>query len=184
MAIDGLYVSGYFLNSDASMLTSYEDELKEKGVCLKVRNLSNSLMQASFDFVDFEIIAITYEVLQQFFVSGGYDLTKYFFKKLWCDITKRSKFNIPFTISIEGIPTKNGTETIKCKTLGYLSDEEKQKVIDKTFSLAYQIENHQYHLMEKDQYYDALNGHLFKYDSTDEELHEMDIEAELKKKSE
>ena len=38
--------------------------------------------------------------------------------------------------------------------------------------------------MEKNQYYAALNGHLFRYDLSDEELHEIDIGAEVKKKSE
>lgn len=38
--------------------------------------------------------------------------------------------------------------------------------------------------MEKNQYYVALSGHLFRYDLSDEELHEIDIVAEVKKKSE
>ena len=54
---------------------------------------------------------------------------------------------------------------------------------DKAFSLASQIEKHQYKLMEKNQYYNALGGHLFRYDSAREELHEIDIEVELKKRS-
>ena len=142
------------------------------------------MMQSAFDFADFELIAVAYEVLQQFILNGGYDVTKYFFKKLWWNITKNRESNIPFTISIEGIPTTNGTETIKCKTQGQLSDEQKDKVLDKTFSLASQIEMHQYQLMEKNQYYAALGGHLFRYDLSDEELHEIDIDAEVKKKSE
>ena len=117
-------------------------------------------------------------------LTAGYDVTKYFFKKLWWNITKNRESNIPFTISIEGIPTANGSETIKCKTQGQLSDEQKEKVLDKTFSLASQIEKHQYQLMEKNQYYAALSGHLFRYDLSDEELHEIDIVAEVKKKSE
>ena len=142
------------------------------------------MIQSAFDFADFELIAVAYEVLQQFILNGGYDVAKYFFKKLWWDITKNRESNIPFTISIEGILTENGTETIKCKTQGQLSDEQKEKVLDKTFSLASQIEKHQYQLMEKNQYYAALNGHLFRYDLSDEELHEIDIGAEVKKKSE
>ena len=146
--------------------------------------LPNTIMQSAFDFADFELIAVAYEVLQQFILNGGYDVTKYFFKKLWWNITKNRESNIPFTISIEGIPTTNGSETIKCKTQGQLSDEQKEKVLDKTFSLASQIEKHQYQLMEKNQYYAALSGHLFRYDLSDEELHEIDIVAEVKKKSE
>ena len=49
--------------------------------------------------------------------------------------------------------------------------------IEKTCSLASQIEKHQYQLMEKNHYYNALGGHLFRYDLIDEELHKIDIEA-------
>ncbi len=183
MALDGIYISGYFTDDDNTMLKQYEDELRSKGVPLHIRNLSGTIMQASFDFVDVEVIAIAYSVLQQFIINGGYDITKYFLKKLWFNITKDRESNIPFTISIEGIPTTNGAETIKCKTLGKISDEDKDKILEKTFDLASQIENHQYQLMNKNQFYNALNGHVFKYDNNDESLHEVDVEKELRKRS-
>ena len=181
MAVDGLYISGYFSEDDKPMIAAYADELKAKDVRFYVRNLSGTIMHAAFDFADFEVMAITYGVLQQFIINGGYDATKYFFKKLWWNITKDRKSNLPFTISIEGIPTKNGIETVKCKIQGQMSDDEKEMVIDKTFLLASQIEMHQYQLMERSQYYNALDGHLFRYDSNSKELYEVDIKAELQK---
>lgn len=133
MALDGLYISAYFTDDDDSMLAQYAEELQAKGVPLYVRNLSGTMMQSAFDFADFEVIAVAYEVLRQFIINGGYDITKYYFKKLWWNITKGKESNIPFTISIEGIPTLNGTETIKCKTQGQMSDEDRDKVLEKNF---------------------------------------------------
>ena len=184
MTLDGLYISGYFSDQDKAMLDCYADELESKSVPFYVRNLSNTTILAAFDYVDFEIISIAYEVLHQFIISGGYDLTKFFFKRLWWNITKGRESDTPFTISIEGIPTVTGPTTIKCKTEGRFSDQDKDKALDKTFTLAFQIENHQYQLMEKNQYYDALGGHLFRYDADNEELHEIDVAEELKKKTE
>lgn len=183
MAIDGLYVSGYFTDDDRHMLNTYAEVFSEKGICLSVRNLTGTIMQAAPDFMDTELIAIGYGVLQQFILNGGYDITKYFFIKLWHDITKGHKSNAPFTITIDGIPTANGPETIKCKVQGCLSAKGKDKVVDKAFTLASQVENHQYILRQKNQYYNALNGHLFSYNSVDEQLHEIDIEAELRKRT-
>ena len=81
MAMDGLYISGYFSDDDKLMLDNYADELHSKNVPFYVRNLSDTIMQSAFDFADFELIAVAYEVLQQFILNGGYDVTKYFFKK-------------------------------------------------------------------------------------------------------
>lgn len=184
MPLDGLYISGYFADSDKAMLDQYAEELRSKSIPLYVRNLTGAMLQSAFDFTDFEMIAIGYEVLKQFVINGGYDITKCFIKKLWSDIAKGSNSNVPFTISIEGIPSENGAETIKCKIEGRLSDEEKARIIDKTLELASQVEKHQYRLMKKHKYFDALNGHIFNYDVESGELCEVDIEQELKKKSE
>lgn len=183
MALDGLYISGYFTDDDAPMLNAYEDVLKEKGVHLYVRNLSGVVLNASLDLFDIEAIVIAYNVLQQFIISGGYDITKYFIKKLWWNIAKMRESKAPFTIAVEGIPYLDGTETIKCKIEGDMSDENKEMVIEKTFALVSQIEKHQYQLMGKSRYYNAVGGHIFKYDPKDEQFHEMDIEEELRRKT-
>lgn len=122
-------------------------------------------------------------MLQQIIISGGYDITKYFIKKLWSNIVKIRKSKVPFTISIEGIPYFDGIETIKCKIDGDMSDENKEKVIEKTIALASQIEKHQYQLRAKSRYYDELGGYIFKYDMTDEQFYEMNIEEELRRKT-
>jgi len=183
MAINGIYISGLFSDHDREMLDTYAAELSSKGIPFYVRNLTGSMLQSALDFTDYEVLAIAYEVLKQFLVSGGYDITKHYLKLLWKRITKDRYCNVPFTISIEGIPTPNGKRTIKCKITDSLSDEEKEKVLDKTFALASQIENHQYQLMEKNQYYSALGGHLFKYNSQSSTLSEIDVLEEIKKKT-
>ena len=73
MAMDGLYISGYFSDDDKLMLDNYADELNSENVSFYVRNLSDTIMQSAFDFADFELIAVAYEVLQQFVLNGGYD---------------------------------------------------------------------------------------------------------------
>ena len=73
MAMDGLYISGYFSDDDKLMLDNYADELHSENVSFYVRNLSDTIMQSAFDFADIELIAVAYEVLQQFVLNGGYD---------------------------------------------------------------------------------------------------------------
>ena len=91
---------------------------------------------------------------------------------------------MPFTLSISGIPSITGTENIKCKISGPLSDDAKEIAILKGYELASKIEEHQYQLLEKDIYYTAVNAHLFRYDSERETYSEMDIAAEVRKKQE
>lgn len=180
MGLEGIYISGYFREEDYNILDDYANELNSKDINFYVRNLSGTIMQAAFDFADFELIAISYTVLQQFILNGGYDLTKYFFLKLWRFIKKDRKNKIPFTISIERIPTQNGFENIKCKIDGEISDDMKIKAIEKTFELASQVENHQFQLLDNTKF-KALEGHLFIYDSANNTISEMDIEKEIKK---
>lgn len=181
MGLDGIYISGYFEEEDYNILDDYANELNSKNIPFYVRNLSGTIMQAAFDFANFELIAISYTVLQQFILNGGYDLTKYFFLKLWRFIKKDHQNKIPFTISIEGIPTINGSENIKCKIDGQISDDIKMKAIEKTFELASQIENNQIQILSKGRDYYTLEGHLFRYDSENNTFSKINIEDEAKK---
>lgn len=181
MACDGIYISGYFLEEEKEYIQEISEELHSREIPLYVRNLSGQLIQAAFDFADFELIQIGYTVLKSFLLSGGYDIVKLCFMRLWMLISKGHGSNRPFTISIEGIPTVNGPETIKCKIKGCPTDKMKNDILDKTFSLAAQIENHQFQLLERSPYYTALEGHLFTYDTDIGELVEMDIAKEVQK---
>lgn len=179
MGLDGIYISGYFKKEDYNILDDYANQLHSKKIPFYVQNLYGTMMQSAFDFADFEFIAISYTVLQQFILNGGYDLTKYFFLKLWRFIKKDNQNKIPFTISIERIPTKNGYENIKCKINGQISDDIKMKAIEKTFELASQVENNQ--ILSKDRDYYALEGHLFRYNSENNTFSKINIEDEVKK---
>ena len=99
MAINGIYISGLFSDHDREMLDTYAAELSSKGIPFYVRNLTGSMLQSALDFTDYEVLAIAYEVLKQFLVSGGYDITKHYLKLLWKRITKDRYCNVPFTIS-------------------------------------------------------------------------------------
>lgn len=180
MAFDGIYISGYFIDEDNSVLDNYAKELHAKGVPLYVRNISGSIM-AAMDFADIEVIQIAYTVLQHFMLNGGYDLAKAFVVKLWEFITKGRSGKHPFTITIEGIPTKNGPETIKCKISGPMTKAMMNTAVTQTFSLASQIENHQYQLLARSRYYPAINGHLFRYNAESEEFSEVDLVEEIKR---
>ncbi len=165
MAIDGIYISRYFTDEDCLVLGNFEKGLHDRGCRLYVRNLSGTIMHSAFDFADLELIGIAYSVLRAFMMSGSYDLAKHFFLCLWRFITKDRQSDIPFTLSIEGIPTVSGSENINCKISGSLPDDLREKALEKTFALASQIESHQLQLLERSRYYDALNAHLFTYAS-------------------
>ncbi len=88
-------------------------------------------MQTALDFIVYEFITVSYAVLQQFLISGGYDLAKHFFLKLWEFITNDYHRKVPFTISINGIPIENGSEPIKCKIDEQITDDMKRKLVKK-----------------------------------------------------
>lgn len=180
--MNGIYISGYFTEEDRHEIGVCVRELQEKGITLQVRNLAGTLVHAAFDFADFELVAVAYPLLREFLINGGYDIAKHYILKLWELITKGHNSKPPFTLSVEGIPTTNGPETIKVKASGHLSKEEKEKIVDKTFDLAKQIEDHQYQLMQRNNL-TVLNGRLFMYKSETETVEEFDIYEEIKKRS-
>lgn len=176
-----LYVAGYFDDERTRELTEYAKKLEKENVILSSHNLSDEMYQSVFDFMDLEKISFGYEVVRTFIYSGAYDVFKYWILKLWNILQNKDISLCPFTIEIKGIPTLNGTDNIKCKITGELSEEQKTDVIDKTFALTKQITDNQFQLMEKSVYYDAFNAHIFKYDLQKKEYVEMDILKEVEK---
>lgn len=176
-----IYVAGYFDDKCKNKLAEYATKLKNENVILSSHNLSGELYQSVFDFMDLEKIGFGYELVRTFIYSGAYDVLKYWILKLWHLLQNKESSPCSFTIEIEGIPTINGTENIKCKITGELSEEQKTDVIDKTFALTQKITDNQFQLMERSIYYDAFNAHVFKYDLHKDEYIEMDIPKEVER---
>lgn len=179
-----IYISGYFSAEDHRLLDKFRVELDKAGAQLRCRDLTGSMMQSALDFIDIDMVEIGWEFIKSIAFAGSFELIKYWIRKLWKLITKDRARYVPFTFSITGIPSITGTENIKCKISGPLSDEAKELAIQKGFELAYQVEQHQFELLEKDIYYPAFNAHLFRYDPEREAYDEIDIAAEVKKKQE
>lgn len=177
-----IYISGYFSDEDYSTLDEIKEELNKANIQLHCRNLSGTIMHSALDFIDIDMVEFGWDFIQAMIFSGSFELLKLIVKKLWKLITKDRNTPIPFTVSISGIPSITGTENIKCKISGLLSDEAKEIAIHKGFELASQVEKHQFELLEKDIYYPAFNAHLFRYDPERETYDEIDIAAEVKKK--
>lgn len=176
-----IYISGYFSDEDHSTLDEIKEELNKANIQLHCRNLSGTIMHSALDFIDIDMVALGWEFVQAMAFSGSFELLKLIVKKLWKLISKDRNTPVPFTFSISGIPSITGTENIKCKISGPLSDEAKEIAIQKGFELASQIEKHQFELLERDLYYPAVNAHLFRYDSVKTSYDEIDISAEVKK---
>lgn len=179
---DSIFISGYFGDSDQSQLNECRAELENHKISLQIRNLHGVIMHSALDFADFEVIALSYELIKSLCYSGCYDFLKHTVIKLWDTIAENSSNKAPFTIDIEGIPTVNGMENVKCKILGRLSRKEKEIALEKTYELAARIESHQFELLKRSQYYNAFNAHVFSYDSQECSYTEMDIDEEVRKK--
>lgn len=176
-----IYISGYFSDEEHSTLNGVKEELNKANIQLHCRNLSGTIMHSAPDFIDIDMVELGWEFLQAMIFSGSFEVLKLIVKKLWKLVTKDRNTPIPFTFSISGIPSITGTENIKCKISGPLSDEAKELAIHKGFELAAQVEKHQFELLERDLYYPAVNAHLFRYDPVREVYEEIDIAQEVKK---
>lgn len=178
-----IYVAGFFCDEDKTSLDELYKELREDDISLIGRNLSGGIYNSALDFADLEVIAFSFELLKNFIISGGYDVLKHYILRFWKIIQKDRSGKVPFTISIEGIPTLNGTENVKCKISGLLSKNQKEQAVIKTFELAKQIEAHQYELLKRSQYYNVFNAHIFSFDPETDSMSEIDIEKEIIKKT-
>ena len=176
-----IYISGYFSDEEHSTLNGVKEELNKANIQLHCRNLSGTIMHSAPDFIDIDMVELGWEFLQAMIFSGSFEVLKLIVKKLWKLVTKDRNTPVPFTFSISGIPSITGTENIKCKISGPLSDEAKELAIHKGFELAAQVEKHQFELLERDLYYPAVNAHLFRYDPVREVYEEIDIAQEVKK---
>ena len=136
-----IYISGYFSDEDYSTLDEIKEELNKANIQLQCRNLSGTIMHSALDFIDIDMVELGWDFIQAMIFSGSFELLKLIVKKLWKLITKDRNTPVPFTFSISGIPSITGTENIKCKISGPLSDEAKEIAIQKGFELASQIEN-------------------------------------------
>ena len=173
-----IYIRGYFFDKDRPILKEYVKELKTYNVELYIENLKGMFLNASLDFVPLEIIAISFEFIKSFVFSGSYDIIKRYIINLW-NLAKKEYDYVPFTIRIGGIPTENGEETIGCQFSEPLSDELKALAINRAFDLASQIEQHQFELLTKSRYYDAVGGHIFSYEKGDGSFSEIDVDKEV-----
>ena len=183
MKVPDIYISGFFTDDDINEISAIEAEINKRGITLGKRNLTGSMFHSALDFADLEILALSYEFAVAIIHSGCYDFLKSLILKLWNISQKDNLEKIPFTIEIDGIPYYKSSENIKCKVYGKLSKKQKDAIIDNTFNLAKQVENHQHELLARTPYYNAFNAHVFKYDSETDTFTEIDLNEEVRKKT-
>ena len=172
-------ITGFFTEKDCVSIREYSEEIKSYGIGIAIQNWASKPLQASFDYMNVQGLTFVYELLSAIVLNGCYDVLKAFFLRIWRIHRKRTPQNasIPFTISIENIPTVSGPTTINCKINGDLPESERAIVIDKTIQLAEKIEKHQFQLLKT--YYTERTGHLFRYDPNDKQYQEVDFYAEV-----
>ncbi len=168
---------------DTILIANYEKELAKYNISLKKRDLNGCIMNDALDFIDYELIALGYSLLQSIIFPECYDILKNIILKMWETIGSHNS-RVPFTIKINGIPTENGNENISCKIEGGLSSKQKDDVLEKTFEFANNISNNTFKLKEKSRFYNAFNAHVFQINPNDYSFSEIDIEEEIRKKTE
>ena len=170
------------LFGDSRSLMSYSKELQYHNINLEIKDINGSIINAALDFVDYEFIILGYSLLQNIIFSGCYDIVKNIIIKIWNSM-KSHNSKIPFTIKITGIPTDTGPENISCKIEGFLTSKQKGYVLEKTFDLANNISKNTLKLKERSMFYEAFGAHVFRMDSDDFSISEIDIEEEIRKKT-
>lgn len=168
---------------DNTLLQKCETLLEEYQIQYKKIDLKGYIVNGALDFVDYDLIAISYTILQSFFLSGLYDVLKQIFINLWTSIRPEKVNRVPWTFRIEGIPTVGGKKNIAIKVTGHLNNEQKKLIINRVFDLANNIQNNSYRLKRQDKYYDIFNAHVININPETLEVQEINIEEELRKKT-
>lgn len=176
-----IYISGYFDDSEKTELKDIEQKLSIHQTSLSIRNLKDCIMNSALDFADYEIIMFSYELFKTFVLSGSYDIFKCFLIQLWEKVGKSEK--VPFTIGIENIPINDSHENIKIKIDGKLTRRQKDNVINRAFNLVDSLISNDFKLKERSKFYNAFNAHLLKYNTLEDFFEEIDIETEIRNKS-
>lgn len=181
---NAIYVAGCFDGGCKVELESIRQESEQQGIVLYCRDLTGQIFHSAIDFIDLDQIAVSYELVRNLINSGTYDLLKFWLFRLFSAVRGRRKSCVPFTIAISGVPTVYGHENIKVKISDELCDDEKKYVIDRTFDLAERIANNQVELMKQGRFQSAFGGRIFFYDPQNSGLSEIDVDEEIRKKTE
>ncbi len=168
---------------DDKLLFECDEELNKQGIRLCKLDLKDTILHAALDFIDLDFIAINYLIIQNYMINGSYDLFKYTMLKLWSSIRPHDIKDVPFTLRINGIPTINGPENISCKVCGPISEDQKNNIINKSFELAKSISDNNVKLLERSAFYNAFDAHIFNIDPISLDESEIDIEAEVRKRT-
>lgn len=178
---------GIFGKNSEPQLEECKNKFAEKGIQLYHEDISGHCFNAALDFVDIDSIMIAaIPIFQQFMISGMYDFIKSQLVALWSimrNSTKRMS-KIPFSIKVSKIPTPAGNKNITFKIVGELTDEQKDMVIEKAFETVQKISEGTIQLMALTKAHEAFGGgNLLNIDPQSLEVSEIDIEAEIRKKT-